>query len=111
MTAKGKSRARTIAIAIVLFALAQLAHLALWYFIMGNASSIVRAVTEVAQIGRPSGAGFQERIRIVDELSVVVMRYGIIPVFIGGIGDLVPYYYGVAIVSAVLIAIWAKRRW
>ena len=110
MTAKGRSRAKTITIAIALFALAQLAHLALWYFIMGNASGIIRAVTEVTQVGRPSGGGFQERIRLEDELSVVVMRYGIIPVFIGGIGDLVPYYYGFGAVSAVLLAIWVKRR-
>jgi amino acid permease len=107
---KRTGRPKLIVFAVVTYVLAIVAFVFLWYFLMANVSAITRAITEVASVGRPSGA-FQENIRIVDELSVIVLRYGWIPVFIGGIGDLTPYYLGYGIVVAAALAWWVKKRW
>ena len=96
--------------AVTTYVLAVVAFILLWYFLVVNASAITRAISEVASIARPSG-GFQENIKIADELSVVIFRFGWIPVFIGGVGDLTLYYFGYGIVIAAALAWWVKKRW
>lgn len=108
---KRTSRFKLVVSAAGVYVLAIVAFIVLWYFMLANVQAITRAITEVASIGRPAGGGFQENIRIADELTVVVMRYGFIPIFIGGIGDLTPYYFGYGIVVAAILAWWVKKKW
>ncbi len=109
MAENTKIRQKVVAKAIVIFILAMLAYIVLWYFILINGPSLIRTIIEVTQTGR-SPSGTVELLKLSDQLSVVVMRWGIIPIFIGGIGDLTLYYVGYAAVVAAILTIWVKRR-
>ena len=52
-----------------------------------------------------------ELLKLSDQLTVVVMRWGLIPIFIGGIGDLTPCYISYAVAVAAILTIWVRRRW
>jgi hypothetical protein len=46
-----------------------------------------------------------------EQLSVVVLRWGLIPIFMGGGGDLTPYYIAYSLIIALLVAWRVKKRW
>ena len=104
------SHTETVAIVVAVFAAANLAHVLLWYFIVFNAPSIIGAISQVAQTGRSSG-GTRELLAFSTQLTVVVMRWGLIPIYIGVIGDLTLVYIGFGLVVGALLAVWAQRRW
>ena len=107
---KKTSKPKLIVFAVSTYVLAMVAFIFLWYFLITNISAVTRAMIGVTSIGRPPG-GFQENVKIGDELSVVVFRYGWIPVFIGGLGDLTPYYFGYGMIVAAALVGWIKKRW
>jgi hypothetical protein len=64
----------------------------------------------VSEVGKPAG-GTVEILKLQEQLSVVVMRWGLIPIFIGGLGDLTPYYVAYSVVIALLLAWRVKKKW
>ncbi|MCL4436173.1 MAG: hypothetical protein M1503_10335 [Thaumarchaeota archaeon] len=109
MAERKKIRNALFAQAIGIFALANLIHIVFWYFILGYAPSVLSTIAEISQSGRTTH-GTVELLNLSDQLSIVVMRWGLIPVYVGAVGDLTPYYIGYAAVVAISLAIWIRRR-
>ncbi|MEM1995060.1 MAG: hypothetical protein QXW32_06305 [Nitrososphaerales archaeon] len=95
---------------VAIFIVAFLLFILLWYFILLMAPTILSMFTGVTEVGRPTG-GTIEILKLQEQLSVVVLRWGLIPIFIGGLGDLTPYYVGYGIIVALLLVWRAKKRW
>ncbi len=108
---EGRGHARLIITSLIIFIIAFLLFVLLWYFILIMAPTIMSMFVGVGEVGKPAGGGTVEVVRFQEQLSVVVMRWGLMPIFIGGIGDLTPYYILYSVVVALLLAWRAKRRW
>ena len=104
------SHIRLIISSIAIFIAAFILFILLWYFIMLLAPIFLSTFTGVTEVGRPTG-GTQEILKMREQLSVVVLRWGLIPVFIGGIGDLTSYYIAYSVIIALLLAWRVKKRW
>jgi hypothetical protein len=109
MAKNTRIRSGVVIRAVAIFVLAMVAHVLFWYFVLNFAPSVLRGVAEVIQTGR-SSRGTVDILTLSDQLTVVVMRWGLIPIFIGAIGDLTPYYIGYAVVVATILALWVRRR-
>jgi len=97
-------------IAIAIFVVSNLAHVAFWYFMVLYAPAFLAAVSQVTQTGRPTG-GTIELLQLSTQLTLVVLRWGIIPIYIGAVGDLTLFYLGFGTIVALLLVVWARRRW
>ncbi len=104
-----KSRNALFAKAIGIFALANLVHVAFWYFMLYFAPSVLSTIAEITTSGR-TAHGTVELLNLSDQLSVVVMRWGLIPVYVGAVGDLTVYYIGYAAVVTIVLAVWIRRQ-
>ena len=110
MSKEGKNRKITISAAIIIWVVAFLAFVLLWYFVLFMAPSIIGALTITTDVGTETTGTF-EKLQVADQLSAVVLRWGIIPIYIGGIGDLTLPYIGYLLITAIIMGIWVRRRW
>jgi len=110
MSSIKRSHINLIISSIAIFIAAFILFIVLWYFIMLLSPTILSMFTSVTEVGRPT-YGTQEILKMQEQLSVVVLRWGLIPIFIGGVGDLTPYYIAYSVIIALLLAWRDKKRW
>ncbi len=110
MSSSKKSHIWLIISSVTILIIAFILFVLLWYFMLLMAPTILSMFIGVTEAGRPAG-GTVEILKLQEQLSVVVLRWGLIPIYIGGLGDLTPYYVGYCVIVALLLAWRAKKRW
>lgn len=82
----------------------------LWYFTMLLTPTILSMFVGVTEVGKPTD-GTVEILKLQEQLSVVILGWGLIPIFIGGLGYLTPSYIAYSVIIALLLAWRVKKKW